>query len=451
MAGPTGKASPVSPGLIARVAGFLNPFSRTGDVEGHEDPFHPGEPPAVEEEREVRGWDYDARYNVSLTRPRDNRSTFAQLRHLADGCDILRLAIETRKDQMCRLAWDVRRRGSSSSQGDEVADTFRAQFYCPDGELSWSTWLRVLLEEVFVTDALSIYPRRTLGGNYLGFEIIDGSTIKPVIDTRGRRPLTGVAYQQVIKGIPYANFTRDELVYEPRNRRVHKVYGYSPVEQIVLTVNTAIRRAVHQLAYYSEGNIPEAFMGVPAEWTPDQIVQFQDYWDTLLSGDSGRRRHMKFLPGDIARNFVQVRENVMKDEYDEWLARVICYAFSLPPTQFIRQMNRATAETSNVSALEEGIEPTKLFVKEVMDRLLVLQGAGEYEFVFQYESTLNRHQQAQIHGAYIDRGVLSPNEVRHELGFEPREGGDEYVDATAPGTAAGQIRSNATDPANSTT
>lgn len=443
---PSGKATPVSQGMIARITGF---FRRRGDEE-HEDPFHPGDPPAVETPFPPRGLDYEPRYNTSITRPRDSRTTFEQLRALADGCDVLRLAIETRKDQMCRLAWDIRYRGEKSSTNDAALQEEIAFFRRPDGELSWSSWLRMFLEEMFVTDALTIYPRRTLGGGLQGFEILDGATIKPVIDARGRKPRSGVAFQQVIKGVPYANFTAQELVYEPRNRRIHKVYGYSPVEQVMMTVNTAIRRAIHQLAYYAEGNIPEAFMGVPPEWTPDQIVQFQDYWDTLLAGDSGRRRHMKFLPGDIARNFVQVRENVMKDEYDEWLARVICYAFSLPPTQFIRQMNRATAETSNVSSLEEGIEPTKLFVKEVMDTCLEHRGRPDLEFVFQYESTLNRHQQAQIHSTYVDRGILSPNEVRKELGFDPREGGDEFVELNKPETPEGQIRSNASDPANST-
>lgn len=441
---PSGKATPVSQGLIARITGL---FRRTNDGR-HEDPFDPGEPPDVEQQREVRAWDYPGRYNVAITQERDNRSTFEQLRGLADGCDVLRLAIETRKDQMCRLAWDIRRRSDKSANDPEL-DALREQFRYPDAENSWSTWLRMLLEEMFVLDALSIYPRQTLSGGIMGFEILDGSTIKPVIDGRGRKPLAGPAFQQVIKGIPYANFGRDQLIYEPRNRRVHKVYGFSPVEQIVLTVNTAIRRAVHQLAYYSEGNIPEAFMGVPEEWTPDQIVQFQEYWDGLLAGDSGRRRHMKFLPGKIASNFVQVRENVMKDEYDEWLARVICYAFSLPPTQFIRQMNRATAETSNVSSLEEGIEPTKLYVKDVMDTLLRQLGRPEFEFVFRYESSLDRHKQAQIHEVYVRSGIISPNEARHEIGLEPRTGGDEYAKVQKQEADTGGIRSNASDPANS--
>ncbi|MGC2411735.1 MAG: hypothetical protein WA459_03435, partial [Stellaceae bacterium] len=46
-----------------------------------------------------------------------------------------------------------------------------------------------------------------------------------------------------------------------------------------------------------------------------------------------------------------------KDEFDEWLARIVCYAFSLPPTAFTRQINRATAETAQESSLAEGLWP----------------------------------------------------------------------------------------------
>jgi len=35
-------------------------------------------------------------------------------------------------------------------------------------------------------------------------------------------------------------------------------------------------------------------------WTPEQIKQFQDYWDTEFAGDLAKRRRAKFVPGDSA-------------------------------------------------------------------------------------------------------------------------------------------------------
>ncbi len=59
------------------------------------DPITPLAPPEVA----GRQWDYPAGYNLStLPRPYEP-ITFATLRGLADGYDLLRLVIETRKDQ----------------------------------------------------------------------------------------------------------------------------------------------------------------------------------------------------------------------------------------------------------------------------------------------------------------------------------------------------------------
>jgi hypothetical protein len=52
-----------------------------------------------------------------------------------------------------------------------------------------------------------------------------------------------------------------------------------------------------------------------------------------------------------------------------WLARIVCYAFSLPPTAFTRQVNRATAETSQEAALDEGQAPLQNWVKRLVDHV----------------------------------------------------------------------------------
>ena len=118
-----------------------------------------------------------------------------------------------------------------------------------------------------------------------------------------------------------------DIVYRPRNVRAHRVYGYSPVQQVLMTVNIALRRQLWQLDYFTEGSIPDALIGVPQGWTPDQIKQFQDYWDTEFAGDLAKRRRAKFVPGETAAKVVQTKEPQHKDDFDEWLARIIGCAF----------------------------------------------------------------------------------------------------------------------------
>jgi len=318
------------------------------------DPLKPIAPPDVAGRR----FDFPPGYNL-VTRPRAYEPVgFAELRGFADAYDVLRLVIETRKDQMERQRWRIRprdphltgwRRKTAAIDADMSARIAALEqfFQKPDGATRWKTWLRSLLEDMFVIDAATLYCQRTRSGQLCALQQLDGATIKRVIDDWGRTPqpyrnpnplpLAGEgwegewvfppAYQQVLKGLPAVNYSARDIIYRPRNVRAHRVYGYSPVQQVLMTVNIALRRQLWQLDYYSEGSIPDALIGVPQGWTPDQIKQFQDYWDTEFAGDLAKRRRAKFVPGDTAVKVHQTKEPEQKNDFDEWLARIICYAF----------------------------------------------------------------------------------------------------------------------------
>lgn len=239
------------------------------------------------------------------------------------------------------------------------------------------------------------------------------------------------AYQQILKGLPASDFTREELIYLPRNPRPNRAYGLSPVEQIILTVNTAIRRALHQLDYYTEGSIPDAFASTPDNWSPAQIKLFQDNFDGLVNGPQNLaiRRKLKFLPFGVT--YIPTKTAKIFDEGDEWLARVICYAFSLPPNAFVKQQNRATAVSAQEVALEEGLAPLMQWVKRLMNRVLAGPlGAPEYEFAWSDVKDVDTLTQAQVDQIYITTGAKTVNEVRDDLGLEPLS--DEQLAAAKP-------------------
>ena len=276
----------------------------------------------------------------------------------------------------------------------------------------------MIVEDMLVIDAATIFPRKTLGGKLYSLEPIDGATIKRVIDDTGRTPMAPQpAYQQVLKGMNAVDYSRDELIYKPRNPRTNKIYGYSPVEQVIMTVNIALRRQLHQLQYYTEGNVPEALIGVPPEWNPDQISQFQDYFDSLLEGNTAARRHAKFIPAGV--NLMDTKAQALKDDYDEWLARIICYAFSIEPTAFVKQQNRATAETAREQALTEGLAPLMTWVVDLMNQIIIKWfGLTDVTFAWEDETSVDPLVQAQINQIYIAAKVLTPDEVRIDLGKE---------------------------------
>jgi hypothetical protein len=409
--------TPVPPGMIARITQAARYVVAGVTPESWFGPLQPMAP--IAQEKAVgRAFDYDTGFNLRQNPKQAEGFDFGSLRALADGYDLLRLVIETRKDQISAMPYSFKPTDSKKDgEGDARIDMLTKFFASPDKENTWSVWLRALVEDLLVIDAPTIYPRKTVGGDIYALELMDGAIIKRVIDEQGRTPLPpSPAYQQVLKGLPAVDYTRETLIYSPRNIRTNKVYGFSPVEQVQMTVNIALRRQLSQLQYYTDGSTPDLIFGVPDTWQPDQIKQFQEWWDSVLAGNTQARRGTRFVPGGL--NPLNTKDQVLKDMYDEWLARIVCFAFSISPQALSMQMNRATAETAAQTAHEEGLMPLMQWVKDLINHILVqCFGITDITFHWNTDESVDALTQSQIDCAYVAAKIKDPNEVRDKLGL----------------------------------
>jgi hypothetical protein len=408
---------PLTPNIFARLAQATR-YAITGVSPdtwfGPQQPLAPQAPPDVK----GRQFDYAFGANLNYIPRSEGGISFAELRALADALPLLRAVIETRKDQIAAQNFTVRQRSRAdlpdASARIDAALAFLAR---PDRRRSFADWLRMLVEDLLVIDAATIYPRYDRAGKLYSLDVVDGATIKPLIGEDGRAPEPpDPAYQQILHGVPAADFSADELLYLPRNVRAHRLYGMSPVEQIALTINIALRREAATLDYYRAGSVPDAFGTVPKEWTSDQVRAFQDHFDAMMSGNLARRHMLKFMPGEF--KLIEARQPPLKDLYDEWLARVICYAFSVPATPFVSQVNRATSQTMRLQATQEGLVPLKTWIKSALDQVIqVCMNESDLEFVWVGDVAIDPLQQAQTLEILVSAGIKTREEARAELGL----------------------------------
>ncbi len=163
-----------------------------------------------------------------------------------------------------------------------------------------------------------------------------------------------------------------------------------------------------------------SLIGVPENWTPDQIASYQKYWDAYFDGDLTRRRRAKFVPGGVAKTFIQTKEPDLKGPFDDWLARIVCFAFSISPQGLVQQMNRATAQTQKELSQEEGLAPVLAWVKGLIDDILADEfAAPDLEFIWSADPSLDPQTQETILSSYTTKGILTINEARAALGREP--------------------------------
>lgn len=395
---------------------------RTGQVQP--DWFGPGTPLPPVAPPEIKGRQYDLLVNQNaLIQAKTEGISFPALRLYADVTDIVRILIENRKDTITGMQWTIKRKDAKAAHGkvqqDSTAQALTEFFQYPDMEHDWATWARMLLEDLEVIDAPTLFLHRTNGGDLHALRPIDGGTIKRVIDEHGWTPAAPLpAYQQILKGVPALSYTTDEMLYAARNLRANRLYAMSRVEQIMVTMRLWQYRQASNLEYYDSGSVPDGFIGAGEGWTAANIKEYQDLLDTSLKGQFGERRKLKVTP--FGSKYTASKEPALKNDYDEVLIRIACFCFGTSPTPFIKQMNRATAESAKESSNEEGVQSDLLWLKRLHDRIIQrVLGFTEYEWDAVDKEAQDPLERAQVDALYLDRGVSTPDEVRADLGRDP--------------------------------
>lgn len=302
---------------------------------------------------EPRQMQYRPGWNIPSP-PGEGRIDAGTLRFFADNYDLLRRCIEVRKAEIRGLEWDivpVERNKAKSLKLREKHSGLIAQIKAffdypeaymaksPDGKgwmrrgyVTWDEWLGACLEEYFVGDWVTIYPRRKLNGEMLRLDRVDGSTIKVLLTVDGRTPLPPEpAYVQWLHGRVAVRFTLEELIYKPRTRRNHTPYGYSHVEQILAHINEAIRYQMWTMAYFTDGSIPEGFFTSPEGWSIDQIREFNEYINAALAGDPKALRQFHLIPH--GSTYLPVKPFQFDDKFARFLAEKTCVLMDVQPTE----------------------------------------------------------------------------------------------------------------------
>ena len=371
---------------------------------------------------------------------------FDQLRNLAAASWIVATAVEDVKQQVLGMQWDVHSIEDKSAKRlkDNIARV-KNFFRRPDRIHDFRAWLAQLLDDTLVCDALTIYRQRTVNGEPYALKPINGATIKPIVDSFGTPPEPPeTAYQQIGYGRVETEYHRPytdraqldlalrqsrsqpaarpvELVYAPRSTRTYTPYGQGPVERVVIILNVALRRDLYYLGYYTEGNIPEAFWKCPESWTPSQIQDMQTKFELMLAGEIGQRRRLRFMAGGPNSGLENPRgHDQWQKDFDEYLARAVCYAFSTSPLPLVQLMNRATGEMADAEESHSGFHPIRQFIADLLTREIhEFLGEPELEFIWTEDKEANEQLEYERSVAYVDRGIDSVDEVRARRGDPP--------------------------------
>jgi len=454
------------PGAIGQNYGTVNALPRNPLLAGV--PFGPGIPITpgainpvnpITGRPEPRRYEYQVAQNINITETRN--VPFKTLRAAAEQIDILRRCVEVIKGKVSGLDWDIvlgqdaSEKIMSESGGDHVRamvkarENFNDEIYRlktfwenPDkaNGLTFVDWLNIALEEMLVIDALAIWPQKTVGGELYGLQILDGATIKPMLDDRGMRPMPPqAAYQQILYGFPRAEFsanqddpqadgefTSDDLAYLVRNRRTTSVYGFSPVERALPLADIYLRRQQWIRAEYTDGVLPELMFSTDATWgtNPDLLRAWENILNDDLAGQTEQRKRARLLPTGITPIVNEAYGEKFKDTLDEFLIASICGHFGVQPTEIGYNpkggLGGAGFEQGKANNAElVGVQPIVNWLNKMMTNLSYAYLGMPRELEFKLMGSKSAEDEASARKAQIEvtSAGKTVNERRSELGL----------------------------------
>lgn len=381
--------------------------------------FSPGRPlnPYFGFSLDPRRFNFPTGENIT-TRPRHDRVTFDTLRLITASYDVARMCIARRIDSFRSFEWTVVPADGAPGDVEDAVQLAKKLIGKPDGRTPYSSWVAMYLEDLFRYDAGTLFRRRNRGGKVIGLEVVDGSTIAPLIDEYGRTPdAPAPAYMQFANGVPWDWLTVNDLIYLPFRPQPDSVYGLAPMETILLTANTDLRLAQHLLEVYTRGSVPGGFMEAPADVSdPAQVQELQDIFDAEVLGDQERKAQIRWVPA--GSKFSATRPQTFDEPLAMWLMRKTCAAYEVVPQDLgvTMDVNRANGETQMDVQERIADRPLALHIDAILTDYLQTDHGLPVEFRTSLGAEKeDRVAEAQAWKIYIDSGMASPDEGRAQI------------------------------------
>jgi hypothetical protein len=467
MGGPRPAMTPVNQAYLAQLQSgqpvrgsqFL-PWNDPMVPFGPNTPIPPGfiDPPTPGHARPApRRSEYPVGWNLAGS---NNRLVpWSTLRSAADTVDVVRRCIEIRKHEIVGLDWDitfsddavaqvVAETGGSTAEahatlltkyGPEI-QRLKAFWRRPDrlNGYTFEEWCMVALEEHFVVDALAIYPHLDMKGDLHSLEVIDGTTVKPLLDHRGSTPQPpNPAYQQILHGFPRGEFlaspedqiddeyASDALIYRPRYRRTWTPYGYSPTEQSLVTADLYLKRQEWLRAEYTAGVTPEMIVLTDAAMTPDQLHAYEAVFNDDLSGRAEDRHRARFLPNGMTpwmpSTSMEQRFNTVLDEH---LVKMVGMVFDVMPTELgITPKSglggKGHQEGEEDTTFRKATRPTLNWLVSIFNDISIMYLGMPEELTFSFLGldAEDEAQASQVLGAEVADGRRTLNDARDKMGL----------------------------------
>lgn len=361
--------------------------------------------------------------NPQLGIPKENSGvSFLTLRRISYIDPIVRNCINIIKKEVSQSPWKIIKDPLATKLDDgefKAAHEF-FRYLNIDGE-NMRMLLDRTVEDLLALDAgvWELIPNSK--GEIVALNSVDAASIRFKINNKGEQ----LSYVQVIDGRNVADFESNELIYmmmNPQNNVQRYPYGMSPIEGILLAIQSSLNADLHNANMFAADNVPSGILNL-GNIHEHEAEAIKALWDSQVIGNT---QGLKFMFGPEKVDFLDFKRSNKDMQYIQYLdriTRIILASFGLSSIDLniIQDTNRSTSIAQQKLSNSRGVMTVRHIIEETINtRLFRAMGFKTISFEFDKMVDLaERKMQAEIDKIYVsDIGALSINEIRERDGFD---------------------------------
>ncbi|WP_339309804.1 phage portal protein [Paenibacillus sp. FSL k6-2145] len=342
------------------------------------------------------------------------KRTPTNLRKLSES-PIPRRAINVIKNGITKLNWSVTTIDENKSEKyRELCKIIERSLLKPNPGDSFRSWIEQLVEDMLVCSAGSSEILRA-GDPLRPFRMypVDSFSVDLYPEWDGKS--TSYRYAQRVNG-QHIHLKSSELMYIRMNPRSNTPFGLSPLEIVWESVEMFI--SAHRSAGKQTSNAGRRkLINLGKNANAEAVKAFRSYWENEVMG-----RGVDPIIGGENPSVLDLGATDDKALFLEWqrfLIEIVAISFDISPKKLgqTKDVNRSTADSEDEDTEDTVQSISENIVEHINNHIIdgIFGMGGVLEFKFHYETSLkDRKLKADIDAIYLDRRVITPDEVRDE-------------------------------------
>jgi len=299
---------------------------------------------------------------------------------------------------------------------------------------SFPQFMAKLARDSLTMDAAPIETemRRDRSKGIDGIYAVDGATIRLCTED-GYSGDDEIFAVQVVSGRACTAYTRDQLIYEPRNPRTDVKlggYGLGETELLVRLVTGFLNAMTHNIDGFDKNAIPRGMLHLSGDYSTEDLSAFKRYWNSMVRGVNNAWSLPVMVSKDQESKASFEKFGIDFDEmmFAKWmtfLTSMICAIYGMAPDEINFESFSSTASSLSgsdtaeklASSKDKGLRPLMGYFENILSDFVVADFSDKYCFRWVGLDPVNEATEWEA-----KKLILSLDELRAEKGYEAWDG-----------------------------